>query len=78
MLQRRGEFDLLEEALAAEDGGEFGAEHLDRDLAPVLQVLGEVDGRHATRTKLTLDAVAIGECLGEAVGLVHFDVSSSP
>ncbi len=37
-----------------------------RDLAIVLQVLGEVDGGHTAGAELALDAVAVGESGGEA------------
>ena len=50
-----------EEPLGAEHGGELGPEHLERDLAVVLEVLGEVDGRHAALAELALDAVAVGQ-----------------
>ena len=53
--------DLAGEAVRAERGGELGAEHLDRDLAIVLQVLGEVDGGHAALAELALDPVGGAE-----------------
>ena len=61
MLQRRRRRDLLHEPLGAEHGGEFGLQHLERDLALVLEVLGEIHGRHAALPELALDAVAIGQ-----------------
>ena len=54
------------EPLGAEHGGELGLEDLERDLAVVLEVLGEVDGGHAALAQLALDAVAVGEGGGEA------------
>jgi hypothetical protein len=36
----------------------------------VLQVLGEIDGRHSARAKLTLDAVSVGKRGGETCELV--------
>ena len=42
-------------------GGELGPEHLDGDLAVVLEVVGEVDRGHAARAELALDAVAVRE-----------------
>src|SRR5262249_20736578 len=33
----------------------------DGNLAVVLEILGEVDGRHSTLPKLTLEAIAVGE-----------------
>ena len=45
-------------------GGEFGLELLERDLAVVLEILGKVDGRHATLAEMSLDAVAAGKGRG--------------
>lgn len=67
MLQVRGGLDLAEEALGADHRREFGLQHLDGDLALVLEVLGEVDGGHASLPELTLDAVSVGEGGGEAI-----------
>ena len=62
MSQPRGDLDLAEEAVGAEHGGHFGAQHLEGDGSPVLPVLGEKhDGRAAT-TDLTLDGVAVAQC----------------
>ena len=47
------------EPLGAEGGDQLGAEHLQRDPAAVLQVLGEVDRRHASPAELALEPVAI-------------------
>ena len=65
MLQVGCDLDFLEEPFGPEDGGEFGPQHLDRDLAVVFQVLGEVDGRHPAHAKLSLNGVAVGEGGGE-------------
>ena len=61
MLEVGGGLDLGQEPLGADHGGELGAQHLERDLAVVPEVLGEVDGGHAARAELALDAVAVGE-----------------
>jgi len=58
--QRRRYFDLAEEPLAAERGGQIGAQHLERHLAVVLEVVGQIDHGHAAATDLTLDGVAVG------------------
>ena len=55
------DFDLLEKPLRTERRGELGLQHLDGDLAMVLQVLGEIDRRHSPAAKLALDRVAVGE-----------------
>ena len=53
------------------DGGEFGPQDLDGDLAVVLEVVGEIDRGHAAGAELALDAVAVGQGgreLGQRVG----------
>jgi hypothetical protein len=65
VLQLRGDFDLAEEPVAAQGGGDFRTQHLDRHLAAVLHVLGQVDRGHAARADFPLDAVAVGEGGGE-------------
>src|SRR5439155_3511937 len=55
--------DLPREPIAPERGGQLGAQHLDRDLAMVLDVEGKIDGRHPARAKLALYAVAAGQRL---------------
>ena len=59
VLQVRGDLDLGEEAIAANDGAQLGMEDLDGDLAAVLEVFGEVDGGHAALAELALEAVAV-------------------
>ena len=61
MLEPGGDLDLAMEPLGAQRGGEFLAQHLQRDLAVVLQVLGEIDRGHPARTQLPLDRVAVSE-----------------
>ena len=61
MLQVCGDLDLFEKPFRIEGGGQLGPQHLDRDLAMVFEVLGEVDHCHAARTQLTLDSVAVAE-----------------
>ncbi len=56
--QVRGGLDFSQETLGTHDGGEFRFLDLERDLALVLQVVGQVDRRHATFAKLMLYAVA--------------------
>ena len=41
--------------------GQVGPEDLDRHLALVLQILGEIDRRHPTATEFVLDGVVVGE-----------------
>src|SRR5213079_2920177 len=60
--EARRDFDLAEEPLRTERGSELGLQHLDGDLAMVLQVLGEIDRRHPAAAQLSLDQVTVGEC----------------
>ena len=65
VLQVGDGLDLAEEPLGADHRRELRPQHLDRDLAVVLQVLGEIHRRHAALPQLPLDAVAVGEGGGE-------------
>ena len=62
MLRVRGDFNLVEEPFAAEDGGEFATENFGCDLAVALQVFGEIDGGHADR--------AVSELVFQRIDLV--------
>ena len=53
--------DLGEEPRGADHRGELGAQHLEGDRRLELEVLGQVDGGHATRTDFALDPVAAGK-----------------
>ena len=50
-----------EEALGAQDGGQLRPQHLERDLAVVAEVVGQVDRRHPALPELALEAVAVGK-----------------
>ena len=63
--KRRVAVKVLKPELAAVLGAERFAQDFHRDLAFVLEVLGEIDGSHATLAELALDAVAVGESGGE-------------
>ncbi len=72
VLQAGGDLDLAEEALAAERGGQFGPQHLERHLAAVPDVLGQVHRGHAAGADFPLDAVLVGEGGGQAgEGVAH-------
>lgn len=66
MLEVRGGPDLARESVNAECFGELRTEDLDRDGAIVPEVAGEVHGRRAALTELTLDAVAVLEGAAKA------------
>ena len=73
MLELGGDLDLAQEPLGTDDRGELGMQHLDGDLAVVLEVLRQVDGGHAAPAELALDQVAVGQGGGEAgKGVGHF------
>ena len=61
MLELGGRLDLAQEALGAERGAEVRMEHLDRHVAVVLEVVGEIHRRHSARAEFALDAVAAGQ-----------------
>ena len=67
VLQAGGELDLGQEPITADNGGELRVQHLDGDLATVLEVLRQVDGGHAALAEFALEAVAVTEGSGEAV-----------
>jgi hypothetical protein len=63
--------DLAQEALRSDGDRQLGAQHLDRDIPFVLEIVGEEDGGHATAAQRTLDGVAIGECGSDSGQLVR-------
>jgi len=68
MPEPRRDLDLLDEAVGADAGGELRAQHLHRDAAAVLEILGEIHARHPARADLALDAVARAQRVDERVG----------
>ena len=72
VLQGGDGLDFAQEPLGTDHGGELGAEHLDGDLAVVLEIVGEVDGGHAALPQFALEAVAVGHGTGQALaGIGH-------
>jgi hypothetical protein len=69
VLQIRGDSDLAQEPLGAEDRAELGIENFHGDVAVVLEIAREVDGRHPAAPDFALDAIAIahsgGKCRGQ-------------
>ena len=64
MRQARSDADLAQESLLADRGAELLPQNLYRNLAPVLPLLGQMNGGHATRAEESFYRVAIGErCL---------------
>ncbi len=65
VLETRDRLNLAQEPVDADVRRDVGVDHLDRDLALVLQVVRQMDGRHAAAPELALQAVAIRQ--GRAV-----------
>ncbi len=61
VLEVGGGLDLLEESLGAEDGSELRPQHFDGDRAVVLQIVSEVDVRHAAFAQVAFNLVAVSE-----------------
>ena len=61
------DLDLGQEALGPYNRRQLWLQNLDSDLALVLQVLGQIHGRHPALAQLTLDAVAALEGCVQAV-----------
>ena len=57
MLQVRCGLDLGEKALRPYDGGQLGLQDLERHLAVVLDVFGQIDRCHTTLSEFSLDRV---------------------
>ena len=66
VIELRRDAHLLEEPVGADDGGEIGAEHLERDVAIVLEIAREVDGRHSSGAELATDPIASGHQLRQS------------
>ena len=58
VLESGGEADLALEPVGPERGGQLGVEHLERDRAVVLEVLGQEHGGHPPAPELALERVA--------------------
>jgi len=72
----RGGLDLAEEPLRPDRRRQLGPQHLHRHFAAVLEVFGEVDGGHAPLAQLSLNAVGVGQCSGQAGDISHAGVMS--
>ena len=68
--EARGEVDLPDESLGADDGIEVEAQDLEGDGAVVLEVVGQKDSCHAALTEFAVEAVAVTEGCGKKGGWV--------
>ncbi len=66
MREPRRQLDLEEKALRSDFGRDLGAQHLQRDLPIVTEILREEHDRHAAFAELARNGVSSGECRGEA------------
>ena len=66
VLKLRGDLDLAQEALGPERGGELRAEHLDRHLATMAQIFGQIDRGHPALPDLAVEHVAFTKGGGQA------------
>jgi hypothetical protein len=71
MLEARGGVDLGEETVGADGGGEVWFEHLERDVAVMAEILGQIDRGHAAFAERALDAVAAIERRVEPRDQIH-------
>ncbi len=70
MIEAGGDRDLTQESIGAERGGDLRSQHLEGDRPIVLQVMREIDGRHAAAPQLPLDAVSAREGVGHCGAVV--------
>ena len=63
--------DLAEKPLGSYGGGNLRLEHLDGDLAVVLEVLGEIHGRHPSGANRALDAIPVRQGGVDVVRCLH-------
>ncbi len=71
VLKLGGHLDLPQEALRTQRGGQLGMQDLDRHRPVMLEILGQVYGRHSPVAQLAFDPVTTGECYAhrfQAVG----------
>ena len=68
MIEPRADPDLIEEPVGAEQRAKLRAEDLDSDVAIVLRVVGEKDGRHAASAEQPDDLVSTAEHRLESTG----------
>src|SRR5690348_4606603 len=61
MGEARGDLDLAEKALACQRLAELWFQYLERHLAVMAKVFGDVHCRHPARADLALEAVTIGQ-----------------
>ena len=66
------------EALAAECRAEVGMQHLDGDIAIVLDLACEVHGGHTALAEFAVEALAVGQRGRQALGVARHDRARRP
>jgi hypothetical protein len=61
MVEPRGEPNLSLKSSGPERGGQLAMQYLERDHPVVLEVVGEVDHRHATAAELAIQSQMVRE-----------------
>ena len=61
VVQPSGNLEFAREPVGPERGGHLGAEDFEGNLAAMLQVPGQIHGRHPPATELPLDRVSVGQ-----------------
>ena len=78
VVQPGGDLDLVQETAGADLLGQVGTQYLDRDVAVVLEVVGEEDPRHPALAQLALEAVPGRERRAEALDQPSHDRPPQP
>ena len=71
MLQPRGEADFALEPLGAQGAPQVGMQNLERDIAPVAEVTGEIDRGHSARAQGAHDLIFANQGLLQLLGKLH-------
>ena len=77
MLELSNDGDLAEKPIRPDRSGHLGPQDFYSNGPVVLEILGEIDCRHASATKLFFDCVAVGQGVLEAIHEVR-QASKSP
>ena len=78
MVELSGDGDFAQEAFGAKRGGQLAPQDFEGDLPVVLEIVGEIDDRHAAGTEFPVDAVALPQRGGEAFAVGHHVLESTP
>ena len=71
MVQVRRYTNLRKKSFGAQNCAEFAVEYLDRDIAIVPDVAGQINGSHSSGANLAQDFIAAGQSVIEFLRRVH-------